>query len=642
MKRYKKLLILLISAVLLINVDAVSHAASTQSCNRYFNSAQQGNSALVLLNDNVASVAQLNRKSEQEFRQLLKDPSYWLDECGLAFYVDSAAPQATTISNPETAPFAYDQTFLLHSKPGSTKTIYLDFNGHTVSGTAWNSYFNLGSTYNASGYSQDADYTTFNNAEMDVIQSVWQRVSEDYAPFDVDITTEFPAAGVLERSSSTDNVYGTRAVVTDDANIQSKCKCGGIAYVGVFNIYGTSHEDYQPAWIFTAGVGKGAKNITEALSHEVGHNLGLSHDGKDTAGYYVGTAGWAPIMGVGYYEGLTQWSRGEYTGATNTEDDFAVMSSYGAVIRADEDSNSAASSRVLNSTLSGIIASDSDEDWFTFTPGASGDVTITANPAPTSPNLDIQMSLYRSTDLVTPVASNNPTMVDIATDSIGGLNAAVTYTVAAGTTYYVKVEGVGNGDPLSTGYSGYGSVGNYQIVASGITQLLSITTQNLPNANTATNYSAQLAATGGVSPYTWSKVSGSTWVNVSSAGVVSGLAPSTGGTSTVSVALTDNAGTQVTKSFNISVINNQVTISTASLPNASTRKSYSATLTAVGGSGTGYTWSRTSGNLPTGFTLSTSGTISGTTSTKGNFTFTVKVVDSVNNTVSKTFTIKVL
>ena len=31
-----------------------------------------------------------------------------------------------------TAPYPDSQTFLLHSKPGSTKTIYLDFNGHTT------------------------------------------------------------------------------------------------------------------------------------------------------------------------------------------------------------------------------------------------------------------------------------------------------------------------------------------------------------------------------------------------------------------------------------------------------------------------------------------------------------------------------
>lgn len=644
MKRYKNLVVLIASVTLLGNIGVVAQAAPAPSCQRYFNSAQQGKDALSLLKDNLASVAQLNGKSQQAFKNLLNDSSYWLDECGLGFYVESVAPSSSTISNPASAPFAYDQTFLLHSKPGSTKTIYLDFNGHTFSGTSWNNYFGLGSSYTAAGYSQDADYSTYNNAEMDVIQSVWQRVSEDYAPFDIDVTTELPAAGVLERSALSDNIYGTRAVVTDDTATQSKCGCGGVAYVGVFDTTGTNHEFYQPAWIFTAGVGKGAKNITEALSHEVGHNLGLSHDGKGTAAYYVGVAGWAPIMGVGYYEGLTQWSKGEYTGATNTEDDFSVMSSNGAVRRSDEDSNSAATSRTLTSSLSGVISSDLDEDWFTFTPAASGDITINANVAATAPNLDLRMNLYLSTDLVNTIATNNPTMTDLGTDSIGGLSASITYTVVGGQTYYAKVEGIGNGDPLSTGYSGYGSLGNYQILITGFTQLLTITSQNLPNAATSANYSTQLSGSGGVTPYTWSKISGAAWINVSSTGVVSGLAPSTSGISTVDVALTDASSTRVTKVFNISVVATQtaISITNTSLPNASTRKSYSATLTASGGSGLGYTWSRTSGNLPPGLTLSTSGVISGNPSSKGNFSFTVKVTDSLNNNVSKTFTIKVI
>jgi serralysin len=47
------------------------------------------------------------------------------------------------------------------------------------------------------------------------------------------------------------------------------------------------------------------KYTAEAISHEVGHTLGLSHDGRITPseGYYAGhgsgDTGWAPIMGVG-------------------------------------------------------------------------------------------------------------------------------------------------------------------------------------------------------------------------------------------------------------------------------------------------------------------------------------------------------
>ena len=36
------------------------------------------------------------------------------------------------------APYPYAQTFALHSRPGSSRVIYLDFNGETITGTAWN------------------------------------------------------------------------------------------------------------------------------------------------------------------------------------------------------------------------------------------------------------------------------------------------------------------------------------------------------------------------------------------------------------------------------------------------------------------------------------------------------------------------
>src|ERR1700753_488617 len=84
---------------------------------------------------------------------------------------------------------------------------------------------------------------------------------------------------------------------------------GGVAYVGSFN-----WDNQVPCWVFiTSGKAGG-----EACSHEVGHTLGLSHDGRElpTTGheeYYAGQGNWAPIMGVGYYKDITQWSKGEYT-----------------------------------------------------------------------------------------------------------------------------------------------------------------------------------------------------------------------------------------------------------------------------------------------------------------------------------------
>lgn len=70
-----------------------------------------------------------------------------------------------------------------------------------------------------------------------------------------------------------------------------------------------------------------------------------------------------------------------------------------------------------------------------------------------------------------------------------------------------------------------------------------------------------------------------------------------------------------------------IVLSPASLPDGVTGSAYNQTLTASGGAGP-YTFSVTSGSLPDGLSMDSSGNLSGTPLTPGGFSFTISALDS--------------
>ncbi len=409
----------------------------------------RGAGAIAALAAHFPEVAQYYGKSENELRGILsRDRTIWADIHGRLLYVcenDPLQPEAPTVPAEGSVlegPLPYDQTFLLHSRPGVKRVIYLDFDGHVTTGTPWNS--GRGDIVSAP-FDLDGNPSSWSTGEQDVIQYIWQRVAEDFAPFEVDVTTQDPGIEGLRKTSSSDEYYGQRVVISP-TNWYST-SAGGVAYIGAFN-----WSSDTPCYAFTAQLANGEKYIAEAASHETGHTLGLYHDGT-TAGveYYSGHGSWAPIMGVGYYKDIVQWSKGEYASANNTEDDLAIIPTYGIPLRVDDHGDYIDSATTLTGTnisASGLIEDRFDADVFKFNTGA-GAINITATPAPRSPNLDIELRLFDGTGSLLLVS--NP----------AGLSASLSTAVTAG-TYYVRVDGVGTGDP-STGYSDYASLGQYTL-----------------------------------------------------------------------------------------------------------------------------------------------------------------------------------
>ena len=529
---------------------------------------RHGEEAVEAVGLKVRAVAAANGMTASALTsKLAEDDTMWLDKTGRLTAIDTelargedpqgvAAASAPTVS--AAAPFSYDQTFRLHSRPGSHRTIYLDFNGHVVSGTAWNNSFTGGASFTAEPYDTDGNAAAFSTGEQDVVQRTWQRVSEDYAPLDVDVTTEEPAAASITRTNAADLDYGTRLVVTNTATIFNSCGCGGIAYVGVFDLAGGSHDFYQPGFVFERGVGGGDKNIAEAASHEVGHNLGLSHDGTATAGYYTGQGSWAPIMGVGYYKAITQWSKGEYAGASNTQDDLAVMQAHGAAVVADDAGDTNATAKALTAAnltagVSGLVSTRTDVDVYAI-PAGTGTTTININPAPLSPNLDVRAELYNAAGVL--VASSDPASGATSSDTATGMNATITAATTNG-TYYLKIDGVGAGSAATTGYSDYASLGRYTItgtVSAGPANVAPTAKAAASATSVETGKAITFSAAGSVdsdgtiAAYAWTFGDGQ-----ASATTSPSHAYAAAGTYPVSLTVTDNAGATAKASLTIVV-----------------------------------------------------------------------------------------
>ena len=162
-----------------------------------------------------------------------------------------------------------------------------------------------------------------------------------------------------------------------------------------------------------------------------------------------------------------------------------------------------------------------------------------------------------------------------------------------------------------------------------------ITTSGLPAGTVNASYSATLTASGGVTPYTWSVVSGSLPAGLTLNSMTGGIngTPTTAGSYVFTAQVSDSqnpSGTDA-KQLSISINPAQVAplnITTTSLPSARRFVAYSQTLIATGGTRP-YSWSLSSGALPPGLGLNAvTGVISGTPTKKGRWNFTVRVRDS--------------
>ncbi|HEU4472074.1 MAG TPA: T9SS type A sorting domain-containing protein [Flavisolibacter sp.] len=336
------------------------------------------------------------------------------------------------------------QVPIYNSYPSAQATIFIDFDGHLVNGTSWNGSgpINCGPA----------------NLSNEQITEVFNRVAEDYRPFNINVTTD--STVFLSRPAN----RRMRVIVTVTSEWYGAA--GGIAYIGSF-----TWNDNTPAFVFSALLGYHPKKVAEAVSHEAGHTLGLRHqssyDGNcvKTSEYNPGAGSgeiaWAPIMGISYSRNMTLWNNGANPfGCNNIQDDLGIITSAtnGFGYRTDDHGGSAATATPIQLStnhfnVNGVIERATDEDFFAFTLPATGTFKADAIPynigtGNSGSNLDMQVDLMQNNAVV---ASYNPEgLLSLSIDTV--LNAG---------TYQLRIQGKGNIYAPE-----YASLGSYSVNAS--------------------------------------------------------------------------------------------------------------------------------------------------------------------------------
>ncbi len=339
-------------------------------------------------------------------------------------YSPMAARQA-----PHIGPYQNEDLNNLQSKPGSPWVFYLNTTKVMSGGTPRN------------GVTHENMYRA------------WQSIADQYSMLNINVTTN-------------------RAVY--DA-----AKAANILRTGIINFVNRDGRSYAPLYSFgTTAAGTLFRNpatgwdygygIGMTGAHEVGHQMGMNHDRGGTGGeYFEGIAAyqWGPIMGNYWMGGswanqLFTWSKGEYTTASNFEDDLHIMNVGESVPYVADDIPTTralvlGTGGAISATANfGQIERTGDVDTFTFSTAGIATLNLRIDPLEYLRMLDVDATIYNSAGAV--VAHSNLAVHHSA--------EFVNLSLPAG-TYRLVITGGAEGTPAN-GFSNYSSLGYYGLKGS--------------------------------------------------------------------------------------------------------------------------------------------------------------------------------
>jgi hypothetical protein len=374
----------------------------------------------------------------------------------MAFYANlrqgEPDPALAAPVDPPTAP----QAPVLHSLPGAPVRIFLDFDGDYTE--QWGGAFpGLTPAFDA-----DGDSTTFNDLELTAIERIWQRVSEMFSPFNIDVTTEAPPPEEVEQTvhvviggdgAWTGATFGGLAQLDSFWDPQRDNLCWVFIHAELIlddtpltvTLDGVvaHHEPDDPVAITTD------KTLAIVAAHEAGHVLGLAHqrtfgpDGGVTQEYNPGTLERGPIMGNAALSDRALWWIGPAISANQFQDDVAVLTRpiNGFGYRPDEAGDSIGSAAFVGAALDlfagvavaqtqGVITTLGDVDVFAFNQAQAGHAVIRLDVAQRSAMLDAAVDVLDAQGQV------------IATADSATLGETFTVSLPAG-SFYVAVRSHG-------------------------------------------------------------------------------------------------------------------------------------------------------------------------------------------------------